>query len=113
MQLGERDKGYLWDMCENALVVYRLAENRSSEEFAPGSILRLAIERGVEIIGEAARRVSPECRAADAEIPWRALIAQRNILGHEYGQIDDALLWRAATEYSPGLVEVIDALLPP
>jgi len=56
--------------------------------------LMRATERSVEIIGEAARHVSPEFIAAHPEIPWRQIIGQRNILAHEYGQIDHEMLFR-------------------
>jgi uncharacterized protein with HEPN domain len=64
-------------------------------------MLRGAVERHIEIIGEAAARVSRAFRAAHPDIPWRRIIAQRNILAHEYGEIDDALVWRVAIARLP------------
>lgn len=75
-------------------------------------VLLRAIERSVEIIGEAARRVSPPYMAAHPEIPSRKIIGQRNILAHEYGQIDDALLYKTAVEDIPVLILQLQALLP-
>jgi len=72
-----------------------------------------AIERSIEIIGEAARRVSPEFAAAHPEIPWRQIIGQRNILAHEYGQISHELLFKTATTDVPALIVTIEKLLPP
>lgn len=67
----------------------------------------------MEIIGEAARRVSASYMAAHPEIPWRMIIGQRNILVHEYGQIDHELLYKTAVEDIPALITMIQALLPP
>jgi uncharacterized protein with HEPN domain len=63
--------------------------------------LQLAVERAVEIIGEAARRVSEEFRRQHPEIPWRSMIAQRNVLVHEYGEIKHERIDRPFW-YSPG-----------
>jgi len=45
--------------------------------------LQLAVERSLEIIGEAARRVSPVFRESHPEVPWRRIIGLRNVLAHE------------------------------
>ncbi len=49
------------------------------------------MERSVEIIGEAARRVSETFKKVHPEIPWRSIIAQRSVLTHKYGEIDQEL----------------------
>jgi uncharacterized protein with HEPN domain len=46
-------------------------------------------------------------------IPWREIIGQRNILAHEYGQIDHEILYKTATEDVPDLIVIIQDLLPP
>jgi len=51
--------------------------------------------------------------AAHPEIPWREIIGQRNILAHEYGQIDHELLYKTASEDIPALIGQIETLLPP
>jgi uncharacterized protein with HEPN domain len=84
-----------------------------SMSLAPDSMLRLAVERTLEIVGEAARRVSPGFRAAHPEIPWRDIISQRNILAHEYGIVDATRLWDTAREDTRTLIEALDRILPP
>ena len=76
-------------------------------------VMLLAIERSVEIIGEAARRVTATYQVAHPEIPWREIIGQRNILAHEYGQIDHELLYKTAKRDVPALIVQIEHLLPP
>ena len=56
------------------------------------------IERVLEIIGEAARRVSEPLRPKNPEIPWSRIIAHRNVLAHEYDEIHQELVWKTATE---------------
>jgi uncharacterized protein with HEPN domain len=112
MQPEERDAAYLWDMLQAAREVDGMLEGHDLAAFLVNLVLIRAIERGVEIIGEAARRVSPSYMATHPEIPWRKIIGQRNILAQEYGQIDHALLYKTATEDIPALIGKIEALLP-
>lgn len=113
MQPEDRDAAYLWDMQQAAKEVASMLEDHDLGAFLANRVLLRAIERGVEIIGEAARRVSPPYQAAHPEIPWRVIIGQRNILAHEYGQIDHELLYKTAVEDIPRLIEQLQVLLPP
>ncbi|MCC6661963.1 MAG: DUF86 domain-containing protein [Phycisphaerales bacterium] len=74
---------------------------------------RRLLERLVEIIGEAARRVPEKVQKDHPEIPWSKIIRQRHRLAHEYDDIDDALIWAVATRHIPDLVAALEALLPP
>jgi len=113
MRPEERDAAYLWDMLQAAREVQSMMENHDLSAFLADRVLLRAIERGVEIIGETARRVSAPYTAAHPEIPWRALIGQRNILVHKYGQIDHALLYKTVVEDVPALIGQLQTLLPP
>jgi uncharacterized protein with HEPN domain len=72
---------------------------------------QLAIERVLEIIGEAAGRISDSLRKAHPEIPWRQIIGQRNVLIHEYGEIKQDRLWKVAKENIPQLIEMLKPLV--
>jgi len=74
--------------------------------------LQLAVERALEIVGEAARRVSEAYRQAHSEIPWQAIIAQRNVLAHEYGEIKQELIWKVVTIRIPELIGLLEKLIP-
>lgn len=113
MQPEERDAAYLWDMLQAAREVQTMLEDHDLASFLGSRVLLRAVERSVEIIGEAAGRVSQPFRTAHPEIPWRMIIGQRNILAHEYGQIDHELLYKTAVEDVPKLIRQIEALLPP
>lgn len=113
MQPEDRDPAYLWDMLQAAKEVESMLKDYDLSAFLSDRVMLRAIERSVEIIGESARRVSETYRDAHAEIPWRQIIGQRNILAHEYGQIDHELLYKTATDDIPDLISIIQNLLPP
>jgi uncharacterized protein with HEPN domain len=100
----ERDAAYLWDMLSAAREVCDMLKDVSVERFQAERVVMRATERCIEIIGEAARRISTTTRQSQTEIPWSDLIGQRNILAHEYGQIDHELLYKTATEDVPQLI---------
>ncbi len=100
----ERDPAYLWGMLQAAKEVEAMLEEQSLADILDNRVLPRAVERSVEIIGEAARRVSSTYQVGHREIPWREIIGQRNILAHEYGQVDHELLYKTATE---DMVELI------
>ena len=113
MRPEDKDAAYLWDMLQAAGEVAAMLADCDEAAFLADRVLKLAVERGVEIVGEAAGKVSSTFRAAHPEIPWREIIGQRNILAHEYGQIDHALLYKTATEDIPELIDLLEELLPP
>jgi len=107
------DPAYAWDMLDAARTVRSYVQGRSLDAYLADRMLRDAVERNVEIIGEAARRVSKGFRDAHPEIPWPRIIAQRNVLSHEYGEIEDALVWDVATKDIPELIAALEPLVPP
>lgn len=112
----ERDPAYYEDMLELARDAHRLAQGRRREDLDADFAFRLAAERILELIGEAARRVSPAGRAAHPQIAWGRIVGMRNILAHDYGEIDYAEVWNALSHRMPDLIarlERIVAALPP
>lgn len=65
----------------------------------------------IEIIGEAARRISRELCANHPEVPWAAIVAMRNVLAHDYFGIDVERVWMAVQRDLPVLRRQVDALL--
>ncbi len=113
MRLDPDDAAFLWDMLETARGVVDAVRGVSFERYRTDTNLRLAIERRIEIIGEAANRVSRPVQDAHQEIGWRSIIAQRHVLAHEYGDIDDELIWTVATEHIPALIAKLERITPP
>ena len=112
MQPDQRDKAYLWDMLDAALAVQDFVGSKTLDDYLQDRLLRGAVERHIEIIGEASRHVSDELKDAHPEIPWRAIIGQRNILAHEYGEVRHEMVWNVATERLAELVTAIQVMLP-
>jgi len=108
-----QDVAYLWDIREAAKEAVSILGDKSVEAFKQDKVVCRAIERTIEIIGEAARKVSPPYQARHPEIPWRDIIGQRNIVAHEYGQIDYNLLYKTVRQDMPALIAVLTRLLPP
>lgn len=113
MQPEAKDAAYLWDMLDAARAVQEFVASRTFSDYAADRMLRGAVERHIEIIGEAASRLSPGFRDAHPEIPWHRIIAQRNVLAHEYGEIEHQLIWKVAVQYVPELARQLDKLMPP
>jgi len=109
----ERDAAYIWDMLDSAKTIVHFIANVSFDDFLQDRKLQLAIERAVEIIGEAARRISDKFKQAHPEIQWQSIIAQRNVLAHEYGEIKQDRMWLVATIHIPDLIAKLEPLLPP
>jgi len=76
-------------------------------------MLRGAVERHLEIIGEAAKWVSKAFQKVHPEIPWHRIIAQRHVLAHEYGEIKLELIWKVATLHISELIGNLEPLVPP
>jgi len=112
MRSEQADKGYLWDMLDAAKAVREFVRGKTFGDYIKDRMLRGAVERHVEIIGEAARRVSDGLKEAHLEVPWRSIVGQRNILAHEYGEVRHETIWNVATRELPGLVAALEAMLP-
>lgn len=112
MRPENRDPELLWDMLAHAREASELAHGMSFEAYMSDARSRRAIERVVQIIGEAASKVSREYRDTHPEVPWIPVIKQRHILVHDYGQILDERIWRVATVHVPVLITVLESLVP-
>ncbi len=110
----ERDvAALLWDMLEAARKVQQFVAGKTFHDYAQDEVLQAAVERKLEIIGEAARRITTEFQRAHPDIPWRGIISQRHFLAHEYGEVRQEKLWRVATVRISELAEQLETLVPP
>jgi uncharacterized protein with HEPN domain len=87
MPQPSHDPAHLWDMLDAASSVVRFVGNKTFEDYLQDQLLQAAVERKIEMVGEAARRVSDEFKESHAEIPWRRIVGQRKVLVHEYGEV--------------------------
>ena len=112
MSPEQRDKAYLWDILDAALTIQQFIQGKTPHDYLTDKLLRSAVERQIEITGEAARHVSEEFKRGHPEIPWRWLVSQRNFLAHEYGEVLDEVIWTVATQRMPKLAALLRDLLP-
>ncbi|HAS53563.1 MAG: hypothetical protein A2X56_11015 [Nitrospirae bacterium GWC2_57_13] len=112
MQPDERDAALLWDMLDAARAVNEFVSSRKYNDYENDRMLRGAVERNIEIIGEAANHVSDAFRQAHPEIYWKGLVGQRNVLIHEYGEIKHGRIWAVATQRIPELIKLLESLIP-
>jgi uncharacterized protein with HEPN domain len=112
MQHKDRDPAYLWDMLEHARLAQEFVTDLSVEAYTRDRMRQLALERVLEVLGEAARRISSDFKEEHPEIPWRAIVGNRNVLAHEYGEIRQERLWETATVQVPELIRLLEPLIP-
>ena len=98
-------------MLDAAREAQGFAATRSRSDLDHDRQLLLALVKAVEIIGEAATRVSIETRLEHPEIPWQDIVAMRHRLTHGYYDIDLDIVWSTVTEDLPPLAEELDAVL--
>ena len=107
----ERDAAYLWDMLDAAKRAAELSAGVEIDQLLDDIRTRYAVERALEIVGEAARRVSQETRKSHPEIPWTGIIGFRNVLAHEYGDIDYRRLYTVLKDGVPELIGALEDIL--
>jgi len=112
MQPDELDAARLWDMLTYAQEICEGLSGLTFEEYLVNKDRRLATERRLEIVGEAARNVSEMFQDAHPEIPWRRIIGMRHVLAHEYGDIRQEIVFRVAQNYLPELVASLRRITP-
>ena len=112
MKPGERDLACLWDMLDAARSIADFVDGIDQAAYRKNRMMQLAVERCLQAIGEAARKVSEPLKAAHPEIPWQKIISQRNVLAHQYGAINQDRLWRVAASDIPSLIAQLGSLVP-
>ncbi len=113
MPVSENDPAYLWDMLEAANRIVLFTRGVSFTKYSRNLMIQSAVERQLEILGEAARRVSTAYQDEHPEIPWRPIIGLRNVLAHEYGEIKADRIWLIATREVVELIRLLKPLIPP
>lgn len=98
------DRIRLRHMIEAGEMVLQLVGDRTRQDLDTDLALRLAVVRAIEILGEAASRMSKETWEATPSIPWAAITAMRNRLTHAYFDIDYEIVWRTATVEIPNVL---------
>jgi len=102
---------YLEHIQEAIASIERYVAGKTYEDFTADDMLRAAVERCIEIISEASRRLPTAMKARYQNLPWHDIASIGNVLRHEYYAIERVVLWRVATEDVRPLAAAVDALL--
>jgi uncharacterized protein with HEPN domain len=99
-----KDNAYLRDILDSARAIRGYLAGISQEQFEANLEKQDAVIRRYGIMGEAARRLSPAALKALADLPWKQITGMRNILIHDYDEVDETTLWHTAQNDLPALI---------
>ncbi|MHC5054755.1 MAG: HepT-like ribonuclease domain-containing protein [Planctomycetota bacterium] len=107
------DLVYVGHMLDMARKVLGKVAGLSREDFDGDENLRIAVTHLLQVIGEAASRVSNEFRDAHRDVPWHEIVGMRHKVVHDYLQVDEDVVWDTATEELGPLAESLEQIVPP
>ncbi len=110
--ISDQAAKYIWDACHAASCIARFTSGRSFDDYLGDEMLRSAVERQFEIVGEALvalRRVDPDLAAAIPDLP--RIVAFRNVLIHGYASVDNRLVWSVVEGELAALLALFRRLL--
>ena len=107
-----RDKEYVIDILEAAKLALRYVSGKTKDEFLKDTQCQDAVIRRLEIIGEAVRRISDETRATYPKLPWKAMVGMRNVMIHEYDDVDLVIVWDTVQNDLSPLVAALEEIVP-
>ena len=110
MPLNDRDVSYLLDMLACCEDIRQFVDEVTYEQFDQDKMRRLATERQVQVLGEAAGRVSAETQTHLSHIEWRKIIGLRNKLSHDYGEILAQRVWQISRTNVPRLAKELSPI---
>ena len=105
------DKIRLRHILDEANAAIKFTEGFSLENFTGDSKTLHAVIRAIEVIGEAAAKISKEYKDLHSDIPWTDIVGMRNHLVHVYFDIDAETIWKTVKIDIPLLIQMIEPLL--
>ena len=112
--MSERDDTvYLGHMLDTARSAAGKISAMGRDAFDANDDLRFALTHMIQIIGEAASRVSRGTREAHPEIPWKEIIGMRHRVVHDYLNVDYDIVWDVVQNKIPQLIQILEPLVPP
>ena len=107
-----RDDAYLLDMLLYARRAQEFCAGITRDSFLADVKLQMATLYVLQVVGEAANKVSPEFRSTHTEIPWPRIISLRHRLVHDYPAIEIPKVWDTVQDSLPALIETLTPLVP-
>lgn len=110
--MSERDdRTSLEDMRAHAREAIAMLGSKGQKDLLQNRMMQLALTRLVEIIGEAANRVSVETQERHSHVPWSEIIGMRHRMTHGYDNLDLEILFDTVAHDLPDLVAMLDKIL--
>jgi uncharacterized protein with HEPN domain len=107
--LSDRARQALFDIQRNGKLAQDFVAGLSFDRFKEDYRTQYAVQRALEIISEAARRLPQGLRDRHPHLPWRAIMGLGNVYRHDYDNVAERFVWRTVHEALPKLLAVIDA----
>lgn len=101
------DQARLRHLAEAATKAVAYSKDKHRADLDDDELLRLALTKLVEIVGEAAKHISAELRAANPDVPWAAAARMRDRLIHHYFDINLDILWQTLSDDLPRLLDAL------
>ena len=105
------DRIRLLHMVEASQAALRFMAGHQRGDLQTDQMLLFAVLRAIEVIGEAANKVSEDVRIGNASIPWKAIVGMRNRLIHAYFDVDTEMVWETVQVEIPEILVKLKALL--
>ncbi|MGY6529349.1 MAG: HepT-like ribonuclease domain-containing protein [Cyanobacterium sp.] len=109
--LAKHDRIRLQHMLDASLKAISFIEGKSFSDLGSDDLLVFALVKAIEIVGEAAGKVSKKYQLDHPEISWTAIISMRNRLVHAYFDINKKILWQTLKQDIPELINILTELL--
>jgi len=109
----QRDDSLLLDMLQAAKQILEYTTGLQELDFLKSRRDQDAVLLQFTVLGEMAKRVSLEFRNTHSEIPWRKIMGFRNVVVHDYFQVDVHRVWKIASRDIPELIKALEPLVPP
>jgi uncharacterized protein with HEPN domain len=107
----DADRVRLLHMLDAARKAVAFASRTTRERLSLDDLATLGLVKCIELLGEAANRVSVETTQRIADVPWRSIIAMRHRTVHGYDDINLDIVWVTATQSLPPLIAALEAAL--
>ncbi|MEB2847076.1 HepT-like ribonuclease domain-containing protein [Endobacterium cereale] len=101
---------FLHDIIYAITAIETAIAGKSFEDYQNDTMLKLGLERAVEIISEASRHIPEHLRSTRPEIPWPKVRGIGNVLRHEYHGLSDRIIWAVIEDELPRLRIAIEAI---
>ena len=98
-------------MVEASQAAMQFVAGRERKDLQTDQMLLFAVLRAIEVMGEAANKVSEELRLANTDIPWKAIVNMRNRLIHAYFDIDTEMVWETLQSEIPAVLARLKLML--